>query len=109
MVDSPNAAWVNFHGLELFRKILKDKRRLKIFYCGYDNVVKAEICDIRYDCADTVFRISAPITLRLLRLPSDVTFSSNEAHECIGARRHADISERRLVDPNPGGMLAQLC
>lgn len=60
------------------------------------------------ECADTVFRINAPITLPLLRL-GDITFFGNEAHECIRARRYADISERRLVDPNPGGMLAQLC
>ena len=71
----------------------------------YDNVLKAE-----NEIFDTVFRISAPITLPPLRLPGDVTFSDNEAHECIRARGRADISERRLVDPNPGGMLeAQLC
>jgi len=58
----------------------------------YDDVLKSG--DMRYKCADAVFRISAPITLPLLRLPSDVTFSGNEAHECIRARGHVGTQTR---------------
>ncbi|EZA53965.1 Rhombotin-1 [Ooceraea biroi] len=71
-------------------------------------IVKAGICDTIYDtCADTVFALTPHYSSALLlRSPSGVTFFGNEAHDRVRARRHADILERRLMDPNASGMLA---
>jgi len=82
---------VDFH---VIRRFLEDMRQTQAKNTP-DTIMSQKR---RYATFDTVFRISAPITLPLLRLPGDVTFSGNEAHECntgTPTRGHIGTQTRR--------------